>query len=176
MKANDYKSGLDLKWLRLVLRYEPQTGHFYWLVNRMGGNAYAGKRAGSVTLGGYRTIHIGKRAYWEHRLAWFYHYGTWPMADVDHINRKQKDNRICNLRLSTYSQNGHNTLKTRKRKRQAPRGVLVLYKKNKTYYYATICVNRKQINLGRFATAEEAGKAYQRAHRKILREFSPYVV
>ena len=48
-----------------------------------------------------------------HRLAWLLHTGDWPTNDIDHINRDRKDNRICNLRVLTRSQN---LLKTAKKK------------------------------------------------------------
>jgi hypothetical protein len=60
---------------------------------------------------GYRSITInikGKKvSFMEHRLIFLYHTGTMPII-VDHINREKSDNRIENLRESTYKLNPYN--------------------------------------------------------------------
>lgn len=43
-----------------------------------------------------------------HRVAWLLHYGSWPKAQIDHINGVPWDNRISNLRECTNSSNCKN--------------------------------------------------------------------
>ena len=92
--------------LKELLHYAPDTGGFLWRKGRS--NVVAGTRAGTPDKDGYVIIRIDKRHYRAHRLAWFYVIGVWPRAIIDHINRNPFDNRFCNLREATHSQNQHN--------------------------------------------------------------------
>ncbi len=173
-KADDFTCGIGLEQLSPLLAYNKDTGLFHWRVTRMGGQAYAGDIAGHVVLSGYTVIHTHRRLFWAHRLAWLFHYGEWPKCEIDHINRIKTDNRIANLRLATYSQNGHNAT-VRKRKHKAPRGVAVVIKPNgRIFYCAHITINRKRTGLGCYDTIEEAVAAYKRASMKLLGRHSPY--
>jgi hypothetical protein len=92
--------------LQKLLAYDPETGVFIWRVAVK--NVRAGDIAGGIVGNGYRHIQLARRAYKAHRLAWFYVYGEWPSADIDHINRDKDDNRIANLRLAAMWQNKAN--------------------------------------------------------------------
>ena len=89
-----------------LLRYEPDTGVLYWKVNRRGG-VKADTIAGTTNQG-YIIICVNTIKYQAHRLAWLLQTGEWPMNCIDHINRIRDDNRWCNLREATRSQNSHN--------------------------------------------------------------------
>jgi hypothetical protein len=87
--------------LRALLSYGQADGVFTWLVK-------PGKRARAIAgnlYRGYRRIKIGPRFYAAHRLAWLWMTGEWPAAEIDHINMDRDDNRWCNLREASHSQN-----------------------------------------------------------------------
>lgn len=88
-----------------VLSYDKETGHFTWLVSTR--NTKPGQRAGNDGPNGYRVVTFNKKRYYEHRLAWYFTHEEWPF-EVDHINRDKADNRLCNLREVTKSQNQWN--------------------------------------------------------------------
>ena len=69
------------------------------VTNRIKNNPRApvGKEAGWQEQNGYRKIQINSRTYGTSRLVWFYAKGEWPI-NIDHINHKRADNRLCNLR------------------------------------------------------------------------------
>lgn len=81
-----------------------------------------------------------------------------PNIFVDHINGNTLDNRKCNLRLATRSENNRNVVS----KRRKYKGVQSVNRK-KNPYRAHIRVNYKYISLGSFKTAEEAALAYNKA-------------
>jgi HNH endonuclease len=94
--------------LKQRLRYDPDTGVFTWL------NGWRkGKPAGCKDAWGYLQIRISvkgiKKDYKAHRLVWLYLSGEWPPEEIDHINGDRSDNRLCNLRAATSSQNGMNS-------------------------------------------------------------------
>jgi hypothetical protein len=91
----------------LLVRYEPESGKFFWLVNR-GSRARVGNEAGWDRADGYRQIRIENKIYYAHRLAWLSVHDVWPEL-VDHINRNPADNRIINLRLANKSINAINS-------------------------------------------------------------------
>ena len=90
-----------------LLLYNQKTGEFTWKKNRK--KALVGVVAGCRAKTGYWVITIGTRRYYTHRLAWFYMTGAWPSKQIDHINGQRDDNRWCNLREATYSQNQTNS-------------------------------------------------------------------
>src|ERR1017187_10410349 len=78
---------------------------------------------------------------------------------VDHINGDGLDNRRCNLRLVTVSQNGHNT-GPRVRNKSGYKGVSP-YKGGK--WQAHLKVGGKRLYLGVFTNVKEAARAYNKA-------------
>ena len=87
---------------------------------------------------------------------------------VDHINHDTLDNRKCNLRLATKSENMMN----RRRAKSNSSGLKGVYKKSKNKWYAIITVRGERINLGTFDTSEEAHEAYCKAALELHGEFA----
>lgn len=145
-----------------VLDYNEQTGIFTWLEStaRL---VKVGDAAGSTNKRtGYTSIKIGWKRYPAHHLAWFYVHGSWPVEQIDHINRTRSDNRIMNLREATNSQNQQN----RAIESSCKSGLRGICKRGNRWT-AEIMANKKRIYLGSFQTPEEAGSAYLKAKRDL---------
>jgi len=142
--------------LKQRLSYNELTGAFTWLDSKSNA-APIGSRAGCINkVTGYRQIRLNGETYREHRLAWFWYYGTWPEDQIDHINQIKTDNRICNLRVVSTSGNSQN---------KASKGCC--YDKNMQKWKAYISINNKRTHLGYFDTQEEAIAVYK-SNKKIL--------
>ena len=154
------EANLDQERLKQVIAYCPDTGAFTWL--------RTGSAAGSIDGRGYLLICVDGRKYRAHRLAWLYAHGRWPSKFIDHINGVKNDNRLCNLRDVTWSENRQNETKARKNSLTGFLGVT--YSKPKKplakHYAARIYIDKKLRSLGYYATAEEAHEAYLEAKRK----------
>lgn len=86
---------------------------------------------------------------------------------VDHINGDGLDNRKCNLRLATPSQNRCNS---RHINRTGFRGVKLNPLSDR--FYAVIYFQRKKHHLGTFDTPEEAARAYDAKAKELHGEFA----
>ena len=80
-------------------------------------------------------------------------------AYIDHANGDRTDNRRCNLRFATPTQNAQNTA-MHKGNVTGYKGV---YRHSSGKYAARICVDKKQISLGYFDSALDAAQAYNAA-------------
>ena len=89
-----------------LLDYDADEGVFRW--KRGNSRKRIGDAAGHTDRGGYTKICIDGVKYYAHRLAWFYHYKTWPSGYIDHIDRCRSNNRIQNLRDTNQTINGLN--------------------------------------------------------------------
>jgi hypothetical protein len=141
--------------LKAVLRYDPESGEFFWLHSTR--NTKIGAKAGCISHG-YIAIRISRVLYLAHRLAWIYVYGENPELQVDHINLNRADNRIVNLRLATHSDNKRNE-GVRKNNRSGFKGVGWDVRSNK--WQARCYVNGKTHHLGFFTDPAKAAEAYK---------------
>lgn len=91
-----------------------------------------------------------------------------PGMVVDHINGNKIDNRLCNLRIATTSQNTWNAGK-RKRNTSGYKGVT--WSKSSNKWQAQMGFHGKKVFLGLFHTAEEASAAYCTAAIRLHGEF-----
>ena len=155
---------MDLNKLRSALMYDQETGIFRWLVSR--GRSGAGSIAGHIHPSGRSYIQIFGRRYIASRLAWFYMNGAWPKHEIDHINRNMSDNKWCNLRQATRSQNCMN-IPAAARNKTGIKGVCLAGNR----YRADIMVDGKRHYLGKFDTKEEAGQAYLEKAKQLHGEF-----
>jgi HNH endonuclease len=153
--------------LRELLRYDPDTGEFYWLRGR--GRIKAGRRAGCIMRPkGYRAICIDTKHYLAHRLAWLYVYGEWPSGDLDHRDIDPDNNRIENLRVAERWQNQAN--RRQKANRTGFPGIQKV--DGCELWSALIHMNGKRHYLGCFKSPEDASDAYHQAYRKYAGEFA----
>ena len=156
------------KTLTSLLHYNEETGKFTWKVTRQKGRA--GEFAGWESHK-YICITVNGVTYQAHRLAWFYVTQKWPLQYIDHINGDKADNRFCNLREASPSQNRANS-KINKNNASGFKGVV--YKKwlKDKPWQAQITHNKKVIYLGCYATPEEAHQAYTNKAKILHGEFS----
>ena len=100
-----------------------------------------------------------------HRIIMNVHKGEY----VDHINRDGCDNRKCNLRVCTHSQNIHN----HKLFKNNTSGLHNVYwSKHAKKWRAYVRENKKKIMLGSFDTKDDAGRAYDKRAKELYGEFA----
>jgi len=150
------------------IRYCPNTGVFYRF-KRLKRRTEI-KIAGTVYKENYIEITIKGRRYRAHRLAFLLMTKSWPKGYVDHIDRNGKNNRWCNLRQATPSENMMN----RSIQKNSATGVpgVCWMRKNKRWR-AYIKVNREYIHLGLHRNIDDAINARHEAEEKYFGEFSP---
>lgn len=138
--------------VREVLSYDPDTGTFTWLVSTSN-RVRVGDRAGWKNGNGYLRLAIDGCKCYGQRLAWVLSYGTWPVAEIDHINGDPSDNRLVNLREATRAENGRN-LRRKSNNTSGTSGVSFCASTGK--WQAQIMINRRNKNLGLFANFQDA--------------------
>ena len=88
---------------------------------------------------------------------------------VDHINHNGLDNRRCNLRICTNSQNLCNC-NLPKNNKSGHKGVY--WDSTRSKWNTQITLNGKCVHLGRFDNIEDANKARNNAAKKYYKEFA----
>lgn len=144
--------------------YNAETGLFHWLKGKKGRRR--DRLAGTCDSRGYMKIFFFKRYWQAHQLAWLLTHHVWA-AEIDHINGKTSDNRLCNLRPATRSQNNMNG-KLRNDNKSGHKGVT---KQRGTTWKAFVWVLGKRIDLGKFQTKEAAIEARQKAELEHYKEY-----
>lgn len=162
-------NNLTAERLRELVDYNPETGEFVWIA-RGRPACRAGDPCGRISRQGYHEIGIEYRLHRANRLAWLYMTGEWPDRDVDHINRDKADNRWCNLRLATRSQNSANVALAARRNTSGFLGVT--FDKSRNKWRAQIRIGGRKVNLGRFTDPVEAAKAHDAAAWQEFGDFA----
>lgn len=154
--------------LKELVHYSPETGVFVWAKSRPA--CRKGDACGRISVQGYHEIRIKGRLWRANRLAFIYMTGQEPSADldVDHINGDKLDNRWCNLRVATRSQNMANTAID---PRNTSGAAGVTWDKDRNKWRAQLRVNGRKTNLGRFNTRDEAAAKVEEAARAQWGDF-----
>jgi hypothetical protein len=92
---------------------------------------------------------------------------TDPKLHTDHVNHNTLDNRFCNVRIATYSQNAYNR-KIYRNSTSGYKGVSVTGNK----WYAQITKDGRNYYLGAYATPEEAAHAYDSKARELFGDYA----
>lgn len=151
------------------LKYDKKAGTLSWLPGTHGFKVAQRKHkhiaiAGTKDSYGHLVITVKftgqpKRTYKSHRLAWLIFYGVWPKM-IDHKNRIPHDNRIENLRETTFSKNNANS-ESRPGSSSKYKGVR--WHPTGKRWCAAITVNKKTTHLGSFKNEIDAARTYDDA-------------
>lgn len=160
------KTELTQARLKELLNYDPETGVFTRRTGR--GGRRAGTVAGFTGPLDYKHISVDTGLYLAHRLAFLYMTGSFPSLYVDHVNRDPGDNRWCNLREASQSQNVSNS-GMRSDNTSGYRGVSWAKRERRWRAYGT--VGGKKVGLGYYARIEDAAEAareWRRANHGVF--------
>jgi hypothetical protein len=155
---------LTQQQLKKKFEYDPETGLFY-RKEKVTNSAIIGSIAGFTDERGYVRIKIGSSIYAAGRLAYLYMTGEFPENMVDHINGIKDDNKWCNLREATNSENLQNQTIALPFNKTGLLGVSKYGNTNK--YTAQIYLNGKKKHLGYFDCKYKAHQAYLDAKREL---------
>ena len=174
--------------LRLLLRYEPETGHLYWRERgpvffpkggqRAWNSSNAGTRAFSaLDTSGYHMGAVFKRAFKAHRIIFKMAHGRDPKEFLDHINGDRRDNRVENLREATATQNARNQSLSKNKTASRYKGVGYTPTGIKRWLASASGGSRlkpgcNRVYLGYHVTEEEAARAYDAYARQEYGEFA----
>lgn len=141
-----------------LFQYDPITAKLYWATDR--GPAKKGAEAGSLHSEGYRVVCVNRKRYYAHRIIWLISTGAFPAEglDIDHINGDRLDNRLCNLRTVTRSENNQNMKRGRTGKTSSQIGVCWMKRDQK--WSASIKANGRRLSLGYYVDEQDAIAAY----------------
>lgn len=161
-----------------LIRYDAETGKLYWLprqphhfqeggmfspecLARRWNTRHERKEALTAKLrNGYLVGSIFDYVASAHRVAWALANRAWPRHQIDHINGVRSDNRRCNLRDVTVTENLRNA-----GKKLNTSGVLgVSWNTKRKKWIAQIGVDHATIYLGGFDTIAAASEARRLAN------------
>lgn len=117
---------------------------------------------------GYKQVQAYGRGTHQHCVAWYLVTGEW-VNQLDHINGRGWDNRLCNLRPCDHQQNQGN-VGAPKHNTSGFKGVS--YCKQTGKWRASIRNKSDPIHLGRFDSIILAALAYDNAARLVFGEFA----
>lgn len=176
-----YQVELPIETVRALLWYDREAGRLFWL-NRPASmfpsraaaaawNArFASKEAFTQTSQwGYKVGLIFGLSYRAHRVAWAIHTGAWPKSDIDHINGQRADNRLCNLREATRSENSRNTSS---RSNSTSQYLGVCWTNERSKWLVRAKINGRIRHIGSFENEVDAAKAYDEAAKKHFGAFA----
>lgn len=154
--------------LAALLWLDNETGILRW-VKSPNGRVPAGSVAGKIDTHGYRQISIKRKQYFAHHIVWLFAHGKWPTDKIDHINGCTDDNRLCNLREATHTQNMQNA---RRSIRNTSGFKGVSFHKGTKKWAAHASHKGTKIYLGIFPTPEQAFEAYCTAAKRLYGQFA----
>lgn len=148
-----------------LLSYCPDTGLFHWKIARRR-RTKVGAIAGGMHVDGYMQVKLKDFGCspFLHRLAVLLVTREWPKGEVDHINGDRTDNRWCNLRDTSRTENMCN----RKVGKNNSSGLMGVHWSNTANrWVARISRDHNKYSLGNFDCLLDAAAARKSAEKLL---------
>lgn len=102
------KAGVSVSEAKQIVRYDPETGDFFWLERPLEmcrserqqywwSTEMAGRKVVGSKKKGFFKISLLAKKFYAHHVAWALVHGSWPTKKIIHVNGDRMDNRIINL-------------------------------------------------------------------------------
>jgi hypothetical protein len=157
------------------ISYNPETGEFRWIkkppMMNWKNRCNPGDLVGYIHSKGYRVATLKGKHIQLHRLAWIFIHGEIATETIDHINGVRHDNRICNLRLATRTQNAQNASA---RKKHGNRIKNVSWDSESGKWRVRVVKDGKRYHGGRFEDPNEAEKVAKQLMKELHGEFARF--
>ena len=172
--------------IRTSLRYDPETGELFWRYRHEDTFSATTKRSKSHLAAVWNAKHAGKPAFatmgshgylrgkvghhydFAHRIAFFLQTNRFPKECIDHRNGDRLDNRWCNLREATRSQNQMN----KKGYGSVPQYIGVSWDKEKKRYVSYISFNGKRTYIGRSKNPELLARKRDQKAKELFGDYA----
>ena len=156
------------EWRKLII-CNFETGNAIW-INPQSRRVKRFSIAGGVNRYGYVSLRILGEPFLLHRVLWAMRHGYLSGSNqIDHVNCERSDNRMCNLRIASNSENMMNT-KLRSTNTSGFKGVW--FDKQQSLWIAEIWKDGVKHRVGKFSSAEEASRHLESVRKKYHRNFS----
>lgn len=146
-----------------------------WLTGKNGRGSYAmiddedAQRVTEYAWHLHKHGYAGASINGKHVMMHIFVYNGLPCKYIDHKNRNRLDNQKINLRPSTLSDNLSNSASRYGKKYK---GVYEEKHKKLRRFHAHATKDRKMYSFGRYLTAEEAARAYDKGIKELRGEFA----
>lgn len=162
---------IPISQLREAVEYNQYSGEILWKArprhhfkSDRGWNSsnkrYAGKPAGTIRNDGYKVITLAGVGLYSHRVAFALHYGMWPKAELDHIDRNPQNNCIANLCEVSHAGN----MRNQSRKKHNSSGITGISRNTKSGNWLAYIQDRgSHRHLGTFSCLAHAMQARKSA-------------
>jgi hypothetical protein len=173
MTKSVYINNIELDMLHDLFVFDLENGKVFWknppknhpkLLNQE-----AGHKLKTHSKKIYWKIKINSKNVFRSHIIFYVANGYRAFPCIDHINGNSLDDRPCNLRQATETENSWNH-RTRKKTNDLPMGIRQQNKK----FVARISHNNKPIYLGTFANLEDAVNIYKQKRIELYGQFSGY--
>jgi hypothetical protein len=153
--------------LHLIFNYDSTTGDLRWKDGKIAAHP-RWRRGKPVT----KVVSLGCVIIGAHIVIWCMMTGSWPESDIDHKDRNPHNTVWTNLRIATRSQNAINRHYATTQPYRGVRQITWGRASGRRWRARIKIPGGPRIELGTFATAEEARDAYEKAARKHHGEFA----
>ena len=147
--------------------FDYKDGELYWKVSPHG-KIKINALVGTINPKGYKITKLNGKCYRNHRIIFLMFHGYLPNC-IDHIDGNSLNNKIENLRVASFSENGLNS----KKPSNNTSGIKnVTWHKKLKKWRVRIAINKKMKTIGNYSDIELADLVAHEVRNKYHKEFA----
>jgi hypothetical protein len=147
-----------IAYINKCYKYVQDTGTVMRIAGRSPG---VGKPVGTIGKDGYVRASVVGRSIGLHTVVWILCKKSFPIWEIDHIDRNRSNNRIENLRDVPQRVNAANN-------ERSARGRKTGTRKENNKWLAVIRVHNRTVRIGLFTTEQAASDAYEKRKWQVI--------